>query len=620
MTSPALASFVAALLPPEHGGPDPRETARLVERHLSRAPATHLTAVRTGTAAIAAAAVASRARRLSRLDPARRARVLDRIARSGALPAAALDGLKSLVLLAHGAEENAADLLGRSGREPPARPDADLPVVPAEHWPAHRRADVVVVGSGAGGAVAARTLARAGLRTVVVEEGRRHGVEDFRTRHPLDRYADLYRDGGTTVAVGKPPVVLPIGRAVGGSTVVNSGTCYRPPDRVLRSWADRHGLGWAQPERLAPVLDELERTLRVAPVPDQVMGRNGELLLAGAEALGWRAGPLLRNAPGCGGCCQCAIGCPRNAKYGVHLNVLPEACASGATIASGLRVTRVRHERGRVTGIRARTSDGQRRTVTVDAPIVVLAAGATETPVVLSRSGLARHPMVGRNLSIHPALGVAGRFDERVHSWIGVLQSAGVEELADDHGILVEATATPPGMGSMILPGYGPELLDRLAGADRLATVGAMIGDRPGGRVRTLPGARALVTYRLDPDDAARLRLALRASSRLLLAAGAREILTGVPDAPSVRDEAQLGAALEDLDPRRLHLAAFHPTGTVRAGDDPQRHPVDPSGRLRGVHGLWIADASVLPTCPEVNPQLTIMAAAHAVADAAARS
>ena len=187
-----------------------------------------------------------------------------------------------------------------------------------------------MIGSGAGGAFAARALARAGLDTVIVEEGERWTVERIRGSHPLDRFAGIYRDGGTTMALGNPPIALPLGRAVGGTTVINSGTCYRPPA------AGRHRLApsstaspWPISSCSAARIADVEATIGVAPAPMEVLGRNGELALEGAAALDWQSAPLRRNAPGCRGACQCAIGCPNNAKGGVHLNALPQACEAG---------------------------------------------------------------------------------------------------------------------------------------------------------------------------------------------------------------------------------------------------------------------------------------------------
>lgn len=613
LTRHSTEGVCAALLPPEAGGPEPHEVADDLDRYLAQVPPVIARGVAAGLIALSATAHALTRRPLADLDADARARVLERIAATRPELAAALDGIKAIVLLAHGARSGAQQMHSRAHRFPAARPDAELDVTSSLEVTGAQRCDAVVVGSGAGGAFVARSLARAGLDVIVVEEGRRWGVDEFRDSHPIDRFAGLYRDGGATIALGRPPVVLPIGRAVGGTTVVNSGTCYRPPGEVQRRWRDDYGLSLADPDALAHHLDEVERTLAVAPVPSSVMGRNGELLLAGAAEKGWSSHPITRNAPDCVGSCQCAIGCPRNAKYGVHLNALPQACEAGARIISDARVTEVLHRAGRATGVAVRRPDGSN--LEVRAETVVVAAGAAETPALLWRSSLGGHPRLGRNLSVHPALGLAGRFPEPVVAWEGVLQSAAVDELHRSHGILIEATATPPGMGSMVLPGYGAELVRRLDDADHVAVFGAMIADEPSGRVMGRRTGVPLLRYALSRRDGGRLVHAMEAMGRLMFAAGAEEVLTAVPGRPSVRSVAELDEVVTTVDPVQLHVAAFHPTGTAAAGSDAQRSPVDPHGRLRGTSGVWVADATVLPSCPEVNPQVSIMALALAIGD-----
>lgn len=608
----SLASFGAALLPQECGGPAPAQLVDRVERYLKRLPATSRLAMRAGLLSVAAASYLTSGRSLSRLDAGQRERVLRRVAALSPETGAAVEAMKAIVLLANGAETFAPELLSRAQQHDPARPDAPLAITASAESRSVVAADAVIVGSGAGGAMVARTLARAGFDTVVLEEGRRWTVEEFRTTHPIDRYAGLYRGAGATVALGRPSLVLPIGRAVGGTTVVNSGTCYRPPPPVVRRWRDDFGLDLADPDRLAERLDDVERTLRVAPVPLEIMGRNGRLLLDAATTLGWRAAPIPRNAPGCEGCCQCAIGCPRNAKFGVHLNALPQACAAGARIISHARVERVLHRHGRARGVRARRPDGTALDVLADT--VIVAAGATETPGLLRRSGFGAHPRLGRNLALHPAMMLAGRFDFDVLAWHGVLQSAAVHEFHESHGVLIEATSTPPGMGSIVFPGYGAELLGWLDRAPQVATFGAMVADRGAGSVSSVRG-ETLVRYNIARADAAKLMVAIEAMGRLLFAAGAVEVLTGLPGAATVASLPALRDALGRSDARSLHLAAFHPTGTAAAGADEQLCPVDETGRLRGVDGVWVADASILPSCPEVNPQLSIMALALGVAD-----
>jgi len=607
----ALGDVAAALLPPEAGGPDPERVAGLARRMVSRMPASSQMGLGAALVGIETLSLLRTGRTLGGASARQREELVQRLRRLGGAPA--LDAFKSIVLLAHGTDAYAGEIAAVGSRQPPSRPDPKLNLTPASEWPATASCDAIVIGSGAGGAFAARALARAGLDTVIVEEGERWTAGRIRASHPLDRFTSIYRDAGTTMALGNPPIALPLGRAVGGTTVINSGTCFAPPPAVAAAWHEHHGLGLANPELLGPRVADAEATIGVAPASMEVLGRNGELALEGAAALDWRSAPLRRNATGCRGACQCAIGCPNNAKGGVHLNALPQACEAGAQIVSGLRVQRVLSEDGRATGVLAHRGDGLE--ARISAPLVIVAAGAIPTPPLLRRSGLGRHPRLGRNLSIHPATGITATFEDEVIPWRGVMQSVGIEELHEEEGVLLEATSNPPGMGAISAPGYGAHLMSRLDRAANTATLGAMIADEPSGRVF---GSRSpVIAYRLAKADQRRLRIAVEAMSRVMLAAGAAEVELG-GGAPRVRSEAELPNAVERLDVRRLRLAGFHPSGTAAAGSDPGRHPVDPEGRLRGVDGVWVADASILPSCPGVNPQLSIMAMAAGVGQAAA--
>src|SRR6478735_8708402 len=311
--------------------------------------------------------------------------------------------------------------------------------------------DVVIVGSGAGGAAAAAELAEAGLDVIVLEAGGHFNRDNYPGGH-LDSIATLYRDAGLTMAEGNPPIPVPVAKVVGGTTVINSGTCFRAPDPVLENWRSQYGVSWAG--ELDADYAEAEDFLRVTQLDPEQMGRNGQLALEGAAALGASAAPISRNAASCVQCSSCPFGCAIDAKRGMHVSYLPRAVAAGARVRVRVEAQRVLVEEGRATGVAcsARDEQGRRRPFTVRARRAVIAAGGSfGTPELLLRSGLGGR-QVGRNLHIHPACWVGARYDEEVRGWDGVMQSYYVDEW-EHAGILLEATFTPLAFGGAWLLG-----------------------------------------------------------------------------------------------------------------------------------------------------------------------
>jgi choline dehydrogenase-like flavoprotein len=469
--------------------------------------------------------------------------------------------------------------------------------------------DVAIVGSGAGGAVTAAILAEAGLEVVVLEAG---PYMDRRTYpdEPLAALSALYRDGGLTIAEGRPAIPTPVGRAVGGTTVINSGTCFRAPEPVLAGWRSEHGIEWAS--ELDAEYASAEEMLHVRLVDPERMGRNGQLLREGAEALGVRHAPLARNAGGCFQCSSCPSGCRLDAKQAMHVSYLPRAVARGARIRAGVEARRVLFEGVRATGVecvaRAREFTLRARRA------VVVAGGAFGTPELLLRSGY-RAPSgeLGRNLRIHPACWVGARFAEEVRGWDGVMQSYAVSEW-EDRGLLLEATFTPLAFGAQWLPGTGTEHQERVRAYDHIASTGVHLSDRSSGRVGLARDGSLRISYKLTDDDARRLTFGIARAAELLYAAGASEVypqIAGLPIIP--RDRV---ADLDSSPPRAasMRLEAFHPMGTARMDADPAAGVVGTDGALHGAESLYVADGSLLPSSIGVNPMMTIIAMASRVA------
>jgi choline dehydrogenase-like flavoprotein len=468
--------------------------------------------------------------------------------------------------------------------------------------------DACVIGSGAGGAPVAKELAEGGLRVAILEEGEWWDTDAFDAR-PREMTPRLYRDAGQTFTIGTPPIVLPLGRAVGGTTLVNSGTCFRTPAPVLESWRRDFGLEQLSAAELDPYFRRVERELNVSRVPAALAGRNAEVVRRGTERLGLSGGYLYRNVRGCVGSGVCAYGCPTGAKQHTGITFVPRAWAAGATTYTGSRAVGVEVGGGRVSEVRARTSGGGE--LRVRCRLAIVACGALLTPLLLRRLGI-RSPALGRNLSIHPATALRARFDEQIRMWEGVPQSYYVDELAAE-GVMLEGIAGPPDHVAMALQCSGAEHRELMLDVSRMAMFGVMVSDSSRGSVRGLRG-HPLIRYDLEQRDADRFKRGIELLTEIFWAAGAREVVVPIAGLPALRGGDSTPLREATVRPSALTLMAFHPLGSARAGVEPARSVVDPDFRVHGVEGLYVSDASVVPSALGVNPQITIMALATRMA------
>jgi choline dehydrogenase-like flavoprotein len=473
------------------------------------------------------------------------------------------------------------------------------------------RADVCVIGTGAGGAPVAKELAEGGMSVVMLESGGRFTTDDF-TARPRDMTALLYRDAGQTVTFGNVPIVLPLGEGVAGTTLINSGTCFRTPDAILSSWGERFGLDGMSADALDPYFRRVEREIHVAQVPEDLAGNNALVVKRGAERLGWSGDFIFRNASGCVGSGVCAFGCPTSSKLHMGLTYIPRAWDAGATSYTHCRAERLDLEGGLLRAVEARATGGGR--LRVECEIAIVACGALMTPSFLKKNQLgAQSGELGNNLALHPATAVRARFAEEINMARGVPQSYYIDEFCDE-GITFEGAAGPPDYAAMSFPFTGERhralMLDYL----HIAQFGLMVSDTSRGSVRALPGDGLRISYNLNDVDLRTFKRGVELLCECYWAAGAEEVYPPVDGIGVLRSG--------DLDTLRRHhlradeltLMAFHPMGTARADARPAHGVVDGDLKLHGADGVYVCDASVLPSSLGVNPQETIMALATRLA------
>ena len=320
----------------------------------------------------------------------------------------------------------------------------------------------------------------------------------------------------------------------------------------------------------------------------------------GVERLGWSGDFIHRNAHGCVGSGVCAFGCPSGAKQHVGISYVPRAWEAGATTYTGARAQRVEVERGRARAVIAQTTGGG--TLHVACDLVIVACGAIHTPLFLRRQGIGRSSgQLGRNLAIHPAAGVRAILDEEIEMWRGVPQSYYVDEFATE-GIMLEGTAGPPDFVAMAMSGArSPSTASGWNAARNVSAFGVMVSDSSRGSVDAPLGVPR-IRYDLNREDTARFKRGIERLTEAYWAAGATEVLAPIRGLPPLRDGDSGPLRDVEVRARDLELMAFHPLGTARMGADPAHSVLDPNGRLHDVEGLYVADASAVPTAPRRQP------------------
>lgn len=562
-----------------------------------------------------------------------REQVIRNVALMGAAPAAGMKALASLTAaMAYAVPDPSTGVnpawtaFGYEGlpRIAPGGPEPLPTFTPTESACA---ADVCVVGSGAGGGLIAGVLAKAGLNVVVLEAGQARNEADFMGYEML-AYQQLFWRGGVN-ATADMNISMLAASTLGGGPTVNWSNCLRTPEWVRDNWAEEFGLkDVATPDYDAHIDAVWER-----------LGVNGDCsdlngphlrMRAGADTLGWSFTTLNRNAdpeaysPETAG--HIGFGDRSGGKRDVRHTYLRDLVDGGGKVIVGCAAKRVLVENGRAAGIEATYTDpatGATRELTIKAPRVVVACGSLESPALLLRSGIGG-PAVGKNLHLHPAMGFLGIYPEETTPWWGAPMTAMVDEFAnikDGHGFLIQNGQWSP---SIIIAGMarasGAELKETVAQLGHAAFLVAFPRDRGHGTVTIDDNGNSVVNYSMtDEVDLLVARTSIEKQIRLHHAAGAEQIIPFGSITLRWRRGEDLEAFITSVQsvPLRaggLQLFSAHQMSSCRLGKDPQTSVANTSGELHDTPGVYIGDASGMPTASGTNPMISAMSLAHRTA------
>lgn len=500
-------------------------------------------------------------------------------------------------------------------------------------------ADVCVIGSGCGGATLAARLAEAGRDVVLVEQGGYYTKDDFDQRE-LNMLAKI--DGGRgldTSANGS--VVLTYGRNVGGASVHYWADSYRLPDVRAALWEQEFGLVNHAAAALAPHFAEVERDLHIQPASDAYVNRMNALIRDGANELGWRVRRVPAARKGCQMSGYCMQGCSYDAKQSQLVTYLPRALETGARLYADTRAEKFemvgRGAKRLTCSVLDRATGrptGQR--VEIEAKAFVVSTGGFETPAFLLRQGLGESlPALGENFFCNPCPMTHAIFEEEIVQWRNIPAAWGVEEFREarydgeshvfgrggsgsyrEGGYLLMPNQLQPAMLAATLPGFGEPHAKLMRQLPNLGGAISWIDDVEAGRVG-LDGTRRTIDVPIDGGNELRIRDAWKKQARVLLAAGAREVLFADPADTRVTRVSEIEAAVESIviKPASVLFAAPHPGGAARMGAHPSDSVVGFDHRVHGLDNVYVSDPSVFPTPPSVDPSLTIMAFSRIAAD-----
>ncbi|RRJ84395.1 GMC family oxidoreductase N-terminal domain-containing protein [Aestuariirhabdus litorea] len=481
----------------------------------------------------------------------------------------------------------------------------------------------VVIGSGAGGGVAAYHLAAAGVDTLVLEEGGYFQARDFNQREE-DMMPALYRSGGQQTTTDGMIYVWQ-GSCFGGSTVINTADATPIEAEVLHHWQQKFGLTELTEESLTASYERVYKDLNVHRLEDRILNRNNNVLLETADRLGYKAGVFNSNRKGCIGSGYCFSGCSYDAKQGTNLTYLPRASALGASIYTDVRVDRIEPLFGGTYRIHAsvleRGTRALRLPITIDAERIILAAGTVHTPAILKRSGLDKGlPQLGRNISLQPQLGISAQFDasDKMISWRGAPQSVYMSEFDDnraDHGLggfRMEGVGGLPGVLGAFSSAIGQEHKRMMQAYPHTHYSALLVPDQPTGTMDWEWGAdgkvKPKIHYRPTAEWVQRLKTGMKTATEFLFEAGARQVNYNSAVYPSLTSPDQLSRIDElPVEPGMVQLTSAHVQGSCRIGLDASTGVVNQDLKLHNLDNIYVVDGSVMPTTSSTHTMIPIM-------------
>ena len=487
-------------------------------------------------------------------------------------------------------------------------------------------ADVLIIGSGAGGGTSAEILSQAGLKVIILEEGKLKSSDQFDMQE-RSAYRDLYQEGVSRMSKDGGISILQ-GRSVGGTTTINWTSSFRTPEQTLNEWRTKHGVKGKSKDEMAPFFAQMEKRLHIqkwAGVPNE----NNNVLARGCNVLGLSSAVIPRNVKGCWNLGYCGTGCPVNAKQSMLVSTLPSAMENGATLIHHARAEKITHNSFHATGVVATALDSdvlkpRDIKITINAKHTIVAAGGINGPGLLMRSDVPDpYQRIGKRTFLHPTSSSFAVLPETVAPYYGAPQS-----IYSDHfqwletndalgykamGYKLEVMPLHPGLASALLGGHGEQHHKDISELANLNAMIALLRDgfheqSVGGEIVLRSDNSPVLDYPINDYLLEGVKRSHLTMLEIQFAGGAQKarVLHGEAKYSLNWKEAQQVVANIDYAKYKTKIASAHVMGGCAMGEDEKTAVCNSDGEFHHLDGLSVIDGSLFPTSIGANPQLSI--------------